>query len=45
MSPFTSLRQIVHDLLGKTLSYAVKDRFKNIDLMKNVDCPVFIIHG
>jgi hypothetical protein len=45
MSPFTSLRNVVSNIAGKFLSYAIKERFKNIDLMEKVKCPTFIIHG
>jgi acetyl esterase/lipase len=45
MSPFTSLRNVVQNLTGKLLSYAVKERFKNLSLMKRVKCPAFFIHG
>ncbi len=30
MSAFTSLRNVIKNLTGKLLSYAVKDRFKNL---------------
>ncbi len=36
MSPFTSLRDVVSNMAGKFLSYAIKERFKNIDLIKRV---------
>jgi abhydrolase domain-containing protein 17 len=45
ISPFTTLRRIIESMVGKYLSYTVKDRFRNIDEIKKVKCPVFILHG
>lgn len=32
-------------ILGKMGQYAVKDHFRNIDLIKDVRAPIFLIHG
>jgi abhydrolase domain-containing protein 17 len=45
MSPFTSIRDIVKEAAGKYLSYAICDRFRNIDVINSVKCPTFIVHG
>ncbi|EAR97519.2 alpha/beta superfamily hydrolase (macronuclear) [Tetrahymena thermophila SB210] len=45
MSAFTSLRQVASDLVGKFLSLALKDRFNNLENIKNVTCPTFLVHG
>lgn len=45
ISPFKSLRDIAKDRVGKLLSYLLADRYRNIDLIKSANCPVFIIHG
>lgn len=45
MSPFKSIKELARDLVGWMLSLAIAERFRNIDLIKEVKCPVFIIHG
>lgn len=45
MSPYTSVQDIVSDYVSKYLSWIVKDRFRNIDLIKKVVCPTLFIHG
>ena len=45
MSPFKSIRDVARDLVGRVLQYAIADRFRNIDLIKEIRCPVFIVHG
>lgn len=45
MSPFKSLRDIAKDRVGKLLSYLLADRYRNIDLITQVKCPILIIHG
>jgi esterase/lipase len=45
MSPFKSIRDVAKDLVGRVLSYAIADRFRNIDLIKEIKCAVFIVHG
>lgn len=45
MSAFTSLRAVAKGLVGPVLQYALADRFPNKELMKKVQCPVFLIHG
>ena len=45
MSPFKSLRDIAKDRVGKLLSYLLADRYRNIDLISKVRCPILIIHG
>lgn len=45
MSPFKSIRETARDLVGWLLSRAIADRFRNIDLIKEVKCPILIIHG
>lgn len=48
MSAYTSIKDVSRSLLGK-LSYIltpiVIERFKNIDSIKDVKCPVFLLHG
>lgn len=44
MSPFTSIRNAASNICGK-FSLFLSDRFKNIEKIKNVKCPVLIIHG
>ena len=45
MSAFTSLRAVAKGFVGSILQYAISERFNNIELIKKVRCPVFIIHG
>lgn len=45
MSPFTSLKAVVRDYLGKWASYFVRDRFDNLENIKQVHSPTFILHG
>lgn len=45
MSPFKSIRDIVKDQAGAMTSYAIVDHFKNVELVKNVQCPAFFVHG
>jgi fermentation-respiration switch protein FrsA (DUF1100 family) len=45
MSPFKSLRDVAKDRVGKILSYLLADRYRNVDLIEFVKCPVLIIHG
>ena len=45
MSAFISLRAVAKNLVGSVLQYIIADRFNNKEYLKNVCCPVFIIHG
>jgi len=45
ISPPMSIRAVVKDMLGRFVSYAVKDRFKCFELIEKVECPILIIHG
>ena len=45
MSGYTSIKTVVRQLFGKFFQYIVKERFFNVDLIKYVTCPVFIMHG
>ena len=45
MSAFTSLRAVAKGFVGPLFQYAMAERFDNKNLMQNVICPVFIIHG
>jgi len=45
MSPFKSIKEVARDLVGRMLSVLVAERYRNIDLVKDVLCPVFIVHG
>jgi len=45
MSAFTSLRAVAKGLVGSLLQYALAERFPNKELMKKVQCPVFLVHG
>jgi esterase/lipase len=45
MSAYTSIRAVVRSVAGRLSAYLVKERFRNIDLMPQVQCPTFILHG
>jgi hypothetical protein len=47
MSPFTSIKDVAKNILGymSFLSNVVYERFRNIDNIKKVKCPVFLLHG
>jgi dipeptidyl aminopeptidase/acylaminoacyl peptidase len=46
ISPYTSIRGIVKDLfLGPLAQFIIADRFNNLDMIKKVKCPTFILHG
>jgi pimeloyl-ACP methyl ester carboxylesterase len=45
MSPYTSLKSVIRCVAGRLASFFVRDRFRNIDLIPHVKCPVFILHG
>ena len=44
ISPFKSIRETASSMLG-VLKYLVADRFKNIEIIEKVTCPLLIIHG
>jgi hypothetical protein len=44
MSAYTSIRNAAQAMVG-FLAGVVKERFRNIDLIEKVRCPVFFIHG
>ena len=55
VTPFTSIRECVMDILGKFTKYLIADRFRNIDKIDKVifffnynfkvTCPVCYLHG
>ncbi|CDW83543.1 UNKNOWN [Stylonychia lemnae] len=45
LSPYTSLKDAVKSLLGTIPSMIVRERFKNIEVIKKVSCPTLIVHG
>lgn len=44
MSAYTSIKSVVRDI-AKGLAFLVKDRFNNLENIKHVTCPTFIVHG
>ena len=44
ISPIKSLRDTVNNLAG-IVKYLVKDRFNNFERIKEVTCPLLVIHG
>lgn len=45
MSAYTSIKSVVKDKAITMISYLVKERFRNIDKISKVKCPVLLIHG
>jgi len=45
MTAYLSIREVVRSLAGTLASYLVHERFRNIDNIKDVRCPTFLIHG
>jgi len=44
LSPFKSIRETANSILGM-FKFIIAERFKNIDLIKDVTCPLLLIHG
>jgi len=44
-SSYMSVKQAAKSLVGGFLSTFVKERFKNIDAIRKVSCPVLFVHG
>jgi fermentation-respiration switch protein FrsA (DUF1100 family) len=45
MSPFTSLKSVVRDYIGSWAICMLKERFNNLQNIRKVRCPTFIVHG
>ena len=45
MSSFKSIRSIAEDQAGQILKFLIQDRFNNIEKIKRVTCPTFLVHG
>ena len=45
ISPFLSIRHMIKDILGRFISFAIRDRFKSGDYIQEVKSPILIIHG
>ena len=45
MSAYTSIRGVARSLAGKVSQYLIAERFKNIDHIRKVSCPTFLVHG
>ena len=45
MSAYLSIKAVVIHLVGRILAWAVAERFRNIDNIQKVKCPVFFLHG
>jgi pimeloyl-ACP methyl ester carboxylesterase len=44
-SPFSSIRQVIRDVMSPWLAYAVPDRWNNEKAIKDVTYPILILHG
>lgn len=45
MSPFKSLKQAAVAVVGSLLASLVAERLDNAEMLKDVEAPVFIVHG
>lgn len=45
ISPMLSIKNVARDILGKFVSFFLKDRFENYKYISKVECPILIIHG
>lgn len=45
MSAYTSIKAAVRFIAGSLAQFFVKERFRNIDYISKVTCPVFLLHG
>ncbi len=45
LAPFKSIRSLIYDSFGAVASGFVRDRFQNVEMIKKVTCPTFIVHG
>lgn len=45
VSGFTSIRAVVKDFAGSWAQYLIKQRFNNVEAIKKVKSPTFIVHG
>lgn len=45
MSAYLSIKTVVTHLVSKWLSWAVAERFDNLEKIQKVKCPVFFLHG
>jgi pimeloyl-ACP methyl ester carboxylesterase len=44
MSPYTSIKNVAYSKVGM-LSFFVPECFNNLEKIKSVECPTFILHG
>lgn len=44
-SPFTSFKDVAREKMSILLSVFLKNGFNNLKHIKNVEAPVFILHG
>ena len=45
ISAYTSIKAVVGHVAGRLAKLCVAQRFKNIEAIKAVNCPVFLLHG
>ena len=45
MSAYTSIKNVAAHVAGNFLSNFVSAHFNNLEAMKTINCPVFLIHG
>ena len=45
VSPYTSIRGAMKNIVGKLFQYLIKEQLPNVEYIKKVTCPVLCIHG
>ena len=45
VSPFTSLKDVVKEMIGGVFKHFLKERFNNMENIMKINCPTIIVHG
>ena len=45
ISPILSIKKAASEIFGQMGSYFLRDRFDNENIIKNLVCPVLLLHG
>ena len=45
VSPFCSVKELVKEYAGSFGQLFVKEKYNNIEIIGDIHCPVFILHG
>jgi len=45
ISPFTSLKDVVKEMVGSMFKFLLKERFNNMENIAKINCPTLLVHG